>query len=1455
MRFPNLPTSLALAFLAIACTITTSAQTPGTQNTIEYVDGNIVRYLLYVPAFVAEEPDKKWPLIVFLHGRGERADSGSVNTDINRIRNFSIPPIIDQGLANGTPTPYDEFIVLTPQTTGSWQAGNLNTLIDNITANYPVDTQRIIVTGASMGAFGTYTLLKNNISKWAAAVPIAGSKEDSSTTVEKLKTIPLWIHHGTADNVVAYSNSVATYNAVAAAIGGPETIVSGTAGNFNYETQSTGHLHFTTYFGAKHDTWTVTHNRQDVVDWMFAQAQPGANAAPVLSLSTPASFPLSLEYGATTTLAFSASDSDGSIASIRVDLNGELVLRDTSNSVTLNNFFRDLIPGDYTLRLSAIDDYGRETAETHTFTIYITEPPVDSLAIIDNVTLNGSFEDPVYGSTVSAFWQDSLGQSDTILRELLNPDAANAGADALRIGNTDTGATLAAAINTGYTVTTGDSLYLNFDYRALDGAWDPADAIEWRLFTTSDNTRNGSVNEIASGSVSGYDDTYYRPFYLDAIGPAAAPNIGQTLWLEIKPGSGVGNGEIALIDSVRLNVSTSGSIDTSAPTPNAALWEVKPRTLDNTSVTMTAITGSDPSGGIEYYFTETSGNPGGNDSGWISTPNYTDTGLTAAYQYTYTVKMRDSLGNEGAESVALAVNAAAPVYTIQVDFEDKNATPTTGGNWNEIGAPSGSKLLKDSYGIDTTITLDQWVGLSGGSNDEADSFDYTTTQWGEAAQDHFDGNNDTPASFQLSGFAATETVEFQMIAVDNNAQENSYTVDGSFGIGGRRTNGEDYRTRNEGRNFGTTMRWTDVTGKTAYSVAITPSAGDKPVINALRLIVTPPALSDDFAPPIWADKAPAITNVTETSLNIQVEADETGTAYYVILADGAPAPSTSQIIAGTDANDLPAGHSGSVAFSAETPSQQTVTNLSPNTAFDIYLVAEDNSGTPNVQTDAAWIEATTLTPQAPVWTSSYPTTSSTDETSFNLLAQTDLSGTAYYVVLPDQANAPSSAQVKAGTDANDNAVSRKGSFALTAHTEASTLITGLIANTDYDIYIVAERSDANLALQVTPVLLELRTASEQPTDNTVIRLDFGEDDQAPKVGFADGGSWNTIDDNAADPNVDIAVGSATTELKNTDGELSGASIGSWVGTVFAEGTNNQDIDDLDGTDFNDGSNGDAGYDILNAASDGGSFGFTLSNFAPSSTVTVTVAAASKKWATNIADFTINGAFASNGGDDFDIYANSQDPGSGNATLLSWTLTGSSSYTFLMDAASTSRGAINGMIIEISGGTVDPDSDNDGLTDAEEATAGTDPNDPDSDGDGLSDGKEVNELGTDPNDSNSSAGGMDDLLYYALDAGSFASEGQSMPTIVSAGDTVEFSIPKTEATDVDYSIEISIDLSTWYRVAHRLNGAAWQKDTTADTTPVYPNINDISVTSNTTSVTISEPSQIEPRFFRAAISTP
>ena len=114
--------------------------------------------------------------------------------------------------------------------------------------------------------------------------------------------------------------------------------------------------------------------------------------------------------------------------------------------------------------------------------------------------------------------------------------------------------------------------------------------------------------------------------------------------------------------------------------------------------------------------------------------------------------------------------------------------------------------------------------------------------------------------------------------------------------------------------------------------------------------------------------------------------------------------------------------------------------------------------------------------------------------------------------------------------------------------------------------------------------------------------------------------------------------------------------------------------------------------------------------------------------------------------------------------------------------------------------------------------------------------------------------MDDLLFYALDAGSFADDDQSMPTLVPAGNAFEFSIPKTEASYVDYSIEISIDLSTWYRVAHKLGGASWQKDATDDSTPLYPNIASITVSSNATGVTLSEPTQSAPRFYRSKVES-
>lgn len=80
--------------------------------------------------------------------------------------------------------------------------------------------------------------------------------------------------------------------------------------------------------------------------------------------------------------------------------------------------------------------------------------------------------------------------------------------------------------------------------------------------------------------------------------------------------------------------------DYTKPIPDPMSFASSPAATGPYSITMSATTATDPSG-VEYYFEETSGNPGGSDSGWQDNPTYTDTGLQPQTQYSYKVKARD----------------------------------------------------------------------------------------------------------------------------------------------------------------------------------------------------------------------------------------------------------------------------------------------------------------------------------------------------------------------------------------------------------------------------------------------------------------------------------------------------------------------------------------------------------------------------------------------------------------------------------------------------------------------------------------------------------------------------------------------------------------------------------------------------------------------------------------------
>ncbi len=157
-----------------------------------------------------------------------------------------------------------------------------------------------------------------------------------------------------------------------------------------------------------------------------------------------------------------------------------------------------------------------------------------------------------------------------------------------------------------------------------------------------------------------------------------------------------------------------GGGDTIPPTPNPATFSSAPMSGGTTSISMTATTASDPSSPVEYFFTETSGNPGGSNSSWQTSSSYTDTGLTASTQYCYTVTSRDSLGNTGSSSVqSCATTQAGGGSWTKVDDRHASVSYSSGG-WSNVSQGS-------AYSGTTT-----WSGDGTGTL----SFTYTFTGTG-----------------------------------------------------------------------------------------------------------------------------------------------------------------------------------------------------------------------------------------------------------------------------------------------------------------------------------------------------------------------------------------------------------------------------------------------------------------------------------------------------------------------------------------------------------------------------------------------------------------------------------------------------------------------------------------------------------------------------------------------------
>lgn len=194
-----------------------------------------MKYLLYLPKDYEQKPS--WPLLLFLHGKGERGDN------LELVKKHGPPKLIAAGKAL-------PFIVVAPQCPScqSWESFELTALLDEIIEKYKVDHDRIYVTGLSMGGFATWALAARTPGRFAAILPVCGGGDPSQA--ERIAGTPAWVFHGGKDEVVPLATSQKMIDALK---------------------KNSGKAKFTVYPNAGHDAWTETYANPRVYEWLLEQ--------------------------------------------------------------------------------------------------------------------------------------------------------------------------------------------------------------------------------------------------------------------------------------------------------------------------------------------------------------------------------------------------------------------------------------------------------------------------------------------------------------------------------------------------------------------------------------------------------------------------------------------------------------------------------------------------------------------------------------------------------------------------------------------------------------------------------------------------------------------------------------------------------------------------------------------------------------------------------------------------------------------------------------------------------------------------------------------------------------------------------------------------------------------------------------------------------------------------------
>jgi predicted peptidase len=222
-------------------------------------EGEHLLYRQYAPDV---EAGKKYPLLVFLHGYGERGTDNrkqlrhAADDMIKYIESHDQPAffILPQCPPDMRWVRYVRPITNPPHRMDRYPTLPLQMvekLIESKMEELPIDPRRIYVAGLSMGGFATWELLSRRPDLFAAGIPICGGGDPAMA--KRFKDVPIWAFHGGADGVVSPAYSTMMIDALKKA-GAREP-------------------KYTEYPGVGHNSWTETCRDVKVLDWLFGNAK------------------------------------------------------------------------------------------------------------------------------------------------------------------------------------------------------------------------------------------------------------------------------------------------------------------------------------------------------------------------------------------------------------------------------------------------------------------------------------------------------------------------------------------------------------------------------------------------------------------------------------------------------------------------------------------------------------------------------------------------------------------------------------------------------------------------------------------------------------------------------------------------------------------------------------------------------------------------------------------------------------------------------------------------------------------------------------------------------------------------------------------------------------------------------------------------------------------------------